>query len=275
MTKHRKDKRGGKPSHQPRRGGKPTDQRGKALWLYGLHPVTAALRNPARKAVKLVATRQAAERLQAGVPDLTIPVEIADSASVAALVPEDAVHQGLALNCTPLSQPHIEDLVEIPDAPSALVVLDQVTDPHNVGAILRTSAVFGAGAVIVQDRHAPPESGVLAKSASGALEHVPLIRIGNLARSLDVLKQAGYWIVGLDGDAEAGLDGLGDKGKTALVLGAEGQGLRRLTAETCDFLVKIPMTPNAVGSLNVSNAAAVALYELARASRRDHPASQT
>ena len=268
MTKHRKDKRGGKPVRQQRRAGKPQDPRSKMLWLYGLHPVTAALRNPARQAVKLIATRQAAERLHATLPDLTVPLEISDSTSVAALLPEDAVHQGLALACTPLNQPFLEDLAEGPDAPPALVVLDQVTDPHNVGAILRTSAVFGAGAVVIQDRHAPPESGVLAKSASGALESVPLIRIGNLARSLEVLKQAGYWVVGLDGEAEAGLQGLGEKGKTALVLGAEGQGLRRLTAETCDFLVKIPMAPNAVGSLNVSNAAAVALYELTRAAHK-------
>jgi len=264
MTKHRKDRRGGKPARQARRPGKPAEPRGKALWLYGIHPVTAALGNAARQPVSLVATRAAAERLQSSFPDLTVPIEITDSAGVAALLPEDAVHQGLALQCVPLAQPYLEDVIAGPDAPATLVVLDQVTDPHNVGAILRTSAVFGAGAVVIQDRHAPPESGVLAKSASGALESVPLIRIGNLARSLEVLKEAGYWIVGLDGDSEAGLVGLGEKGKTALVLGAEGQGLRRLTAETCDFLVKIPMAPNAVGSLNVSNAAAVALYELTR-----------
>ena len=189
MSKHRQNRRPGKPRtpggpRRPRNNGAPT-----GLWLYGFHPVSAALANPARGVERLVATRQGAERIAAAFPDSEVPTEIADGDGVAALLPEDAVHQGLALKCAPLPDVFVEDVLRGGDARSTLVVLDQVTDPHNVGAILRTAAVFGADALILQDRHAPPESGVLAKAASGALEAVPMVRTGNLARTLETAKK--------------------------------------------------------------------------------------
>lgn len=264
MSRQRSSKRSGRPHKQGNRPSTSRQTKDNGVWLYGTHPVLAALENIARSPRKLMATRQAAERIHEAHPDLPVQIQVTDSDSIAEMLPDGAVHQGMALNCAPLSSPHLEDLLTSSTDRSLLIVLDQVTDPHNVGAILRTAAVFGADAVVVQDRHAPPESGVLAKSASGALETMPLARINNLARALETMKDAGFWIAGLDGDADQTLDSMKGGRKSVLVLGAEGQGLRRLTAETCDMLVKIPMAPNSVGSLNVSNAAAVALYELTR-----------
>jgi 23S rRNA (guanosine2251-2'-O)-methyltransferase len=187
-----------------------------------------------------------------------------------ALLPEGTVHQGVVLFTAALDQPMIEDLLGVagpaPDDDSAphrrvIVLLDQVTDPHNVGAILRSAAAFGALGVVALDKGAPEESGTLAKSASGALEAVPYISVINLARTLDVLKEAGFWCLGLAGEATQSLAGSAPGEAVALVLGAEGSGLRRLTRERCDLLVKLPTRPP-IESLNVSNAAAVALYEL-------------
>ncbi len=187
-----------------------------------------------------------------------------------ALLPEGAVHQGLALSTKALDQPFIEDLLAPPateanrDSPAerrVVVLLDQVTDPHNVGAVLRSAAAFGALAVVALDKGAPEESGTLAKAASGALEAVPYISVINLARTLDGLKEAGFWCLGLAGEATQSLASSNPGAAVALVLGAEGSGLRRLTRERCDLLVKLPTRPP-IQSLNVSNAAAVALYEL-------------
>ena len=264
MSKHRQNRRPARPRLQAGGGRGPRGGGSNAVWIYGFHPVAAALENPLRTPLRIVATRQGMERIRTAFPDSPVATEIKDTAGVAALLPDGAVHQGIALKCDPLPERFIEDVLREDDARSVIVVLDQVTDPHNIGAILRTAAVFGADALIMQDRNAPPETGVLAKAASGALELVPLVRTGNLARTLETAKKAGYWVVGLDGDVEAELSADQDHGRTVLVLGAEGQGLRRLTAETCDLLVKIPMKPNTVGSLNVSNAAAIALYELTR-----------
>ena len=189
-------------------------------------------------------------------------VTVVEMAKIDALLTRDCVHQGILVEAEPLPQPTLSDwLAEGINKP--VLVLDQVTDPHNVGAILRSSAAFGVGAVIATDRNAPTESGVMAKAASGALETVPLITVGNLVQAIEVLKKAGYWSCGLDGEAKQAIAELNLDLKTALVLGAEGKGLRRLTGEHCDFLVRLPMSDR-MESLNVSNAAAVALYDLYR-----------
>ena len=188
-----------------------------------------------------------------------VPVTLADAADLGRLVPNDAPHQGVVIEVEPLEDAWLDALLA--DAPerAVLLVLDQVTDPHNVGAILRSAAAFGAIGMVTQDRHSPPESGALAKAASGTLETVPWVRVVNLARALDDLAEAGFWRIGLSGDAGMDLsDALGPK-RVALVLGAEGQGLRPNSREHCDALARLPIT-NAVESLNVSNAAAVALY---------------
>ena len=193
-------------------------------------------------------------------------LETVDRERLARQLPAGAVHQGLALLAEPLPPADIyevcDDLADRPQA--ALVLLDQVTDPHNVGAILRSAAAFGARAVICTERHAAAETGVLAKAASGALEHVPLVAVANLARAMELLKEAGVWCAGLAADAPQTLAEARLTGKIAVALGAEGSGLRRLTRERCDMLLRLP-TQGPIAQLNVSNAAAIALYELARA----------
>jgi 23S rRNA (guanosine2251-2'-O)-methyltransferase len=242
---------------------------GGGAWLWGVHPVLAALGNPARRCRRLLATVEAQRAHAAALEPLLrqrqIAAETVERGGIDAVLPAGAVHQGLALAVEPLAEPGIEDLVDAADGrdPAVVMVLDQVTDPHNLGAVLRSAAAFGALGVIVTERHAPGETGTLAKSASGAFERVPLVRAVNLARTLDELKAAGFWIAGLDGAAPATLAAAKLSGRVALVLGAEGEGMRRLTREKCDLLVKLPQT-DAVESLNVSNAAAVALYELVR-----------
>jgi 23S rRNA (guanosine2251-2'-O)-methyltransferase len=238
------------------------------LILFGRHPVIMAIHNPQRTIHRIWSTENAREEVnyalqEAGRTDVL--VDNAGRIDIDQMLPPGAVHQGLAMHCAPLPQPGVEDLVaEYRDQESATVlILDQVTDPHNVGAILRSAAAFGACAVIVPDRHAPQESGVLAKSASGALEVVPYIHAGNLARALETLKGANFWLAGMDGSADQTLAEAKLKGKVGIVMGSEGDGLRRLTRDNCDFLVKLPMTDR-IESLNVSNAAAVALYELFR-----------
>ena len=228
--------------------------------LWGRHPVEAALKNPARQHRKLWATREGIESLDGELPP-DFPVEYADVQDLARLVAKDAPHQGLVLECEPLDGIFLDEVAN-GDPSRPVVVLDQVTDPHNVGAILRSAAAFGAAAIVTQDRHAPPEGGVLAKSASGALETVPWVRVVNLARALDDLADAGYWRIGLAGEAETTLaEGL-TTGPVALVLGAEGEGMRHNIAQHCDALARLPITSD-IESLNVSNAAAIALYAVA------------
>jgi 23S rRNA (guanosine2251-2'-O)-methyltransferase len=224
--------------------------------FWGRHAVAAALDNPDRKVLRAWATREAAGYMQ--FPD-DVAVTLADVADLGRLVPGDAPHQGVVIEVEPLDDLWIDDLVA--DAPerAVLLVLDQVTDPHNVGAILRSAAAFGALGIVTQDRHSPPESGALAKAASGALETVRWVRTVNLARALEDIAEAGFWRIGLTGDAESDIkDALGPP-RVALVLGAEGAGMRPNTREHCDALARLPIT-SAIESLNVSNAAAVALY---------------
>ncbi len=245
---------------RPNQGGAPQAPAG-AVWLYGLHPVAAALANPQRRARRLVLTEEGAAALTEKLPPPWAQQhEPIERARLDQMLGRDAVHQGIALLTDPLPPPPLQSVLE---KPGPLLVLDQVTDPRNVGAILRSAAAFGAAGVIVQDRHAPEETGAMAKAASGALETVPLIRAVNLSRTLVALKAAGLWTVGLAADAPPlrGTD-LRER-RVALVLGAEGTGLRRLTRETCDEAAGLAM-PGTMESLNVSAAATVALYELTR-----------
>jgi 23S rRNA (guanosine2251-2'-O)-methyltransferase len=224
--------------------------------LWGRHAVAAALDNPRRSVVKAWATREAAEIMQ--FPQ-EVPVTLADVADLGRLVPGDAPHQGVVVEVEPLEEVWLDEiLADAPDR-AVLLVLDQVTDPHNVGAILRSAAAFGAIGIVTQDRHSPPESGALAKAASGALETVKWVRAVNLARALEDIAAAGFWRIGLTGEAETELRKALGPDRVALVLGAEGPGLRPNTREHCDALARLPIT-NSVESLNVSNAAAVALY---------------
>ena len=243
-----------KRSHQSHASPKPPR-------LWGRHAIAAALANPKRKLVRAWATREAADWFPAGTP-----LTIADSADLGRLIPRDAPHQGMVIEVEPLEEVWLDDILGSAEERAILLILDQVTDPHNVGAILRSAAAFGAQAVVTQDRHSPPESGALAKAASGALETVPWVRVVNLARALDDIARAGFWRIGLDGEAEIDIaDALGPK-RVALVLGAEGPGLRPNTREHCDALARLPIT-SAIESLNVSNAAAVALYAAATAGK--------
>ncbi|MGI8611920.1 MAG: 23S rRNA (guanosine(2251)-2'-O)-methyltransferase RlmB [Sphingomicrobium sp.] len=224
--------------------------------LWGKHPVAAALDNPARKVLRAWATRDAAASMR--FPG-SVPVTLADVADLGRMVPHDAPHQGVVIEVEPLEEVWLGDVLGDAGERAVLLVLDQVTDPHNVGAIVRSTAAFGAIGIVTQDRHSPPESGALAKAASGALERVPWARVVNLARALEEIGEAGFWRVGLAGEADMELkDALGPP-RIALVLGAEGPGLRPNTRQHCDALARLPIS-GAVDSLNVSNAAAVALY---------------
>jgi 23S rRNA (guanosine2251-2'-O)-methyltransferase len=244
-----------KPIRKSLRSGSPAQTR---PVVYGWHSALAALQNPDRAIHGICATANAANRLAEtglALPDL----EIRESREIDRIAGEGAVHQGLAVICDPLPD---RDLDSIADA-GLIVVLDQVTDPHNVGAIVRSAAAFGVGALVMTARHGPADTGVLAKAASGGLEHVPVIRIANLARALEQIADLGFLRAGLDSKHDETIESIGDAEKLALVLGAEGKGLRRLTKEKCDRLVRLEM-PGPIASLNVSNAAAIALYDLTR-----------
>lgn len=228
--------------------------------FYGRHAVIAALANPDRVVRKIWGTREALAALE--LPPV-LPIVYADVADLGRMVPSDAPHQGIVAEVEALDDVWLGDaLEEGQDDKRPILVLDQVTDPHNVGAIFRSAAAFDALCIVTQDRHAPPESGVLARAASGALEVVPWVRVVNLARALDEIADAGYWRIGLAGEADMVLgDAIGES-RVALVLGAEGDGLRHNSMAHCDILAKLPISPR-MESLNVSNAAAIALYAAA------------
>ncbi|MCQ2915052.1 MAG: 23S rRNA (guanosine(2251)-2'-O)-methyltransferase RlmB [Alphaproteobacteria bacterium] len=230
----------------------------KGIWLYGFHPVVSALKNPNRKINRVLVTKETLNELQKEIGQ-SIEFEIATKQEIEQIIGFEAVHQGICAQVQPLPDYYISD---IPDKEkSVLILLDQVTDPHNVGAILRSACAFGADAVLLTEKNAPEATGTLAKSASGMLEHVPLIPVVNIARTMDELKKRGYWCVGMDGNAKDTLHNADLPKKIVLVMGSEGFGLRRLTQENCDFMVKLPMDPK-VESLNVSVATAIALYDL-------------
>ena len=224
--------------------------------FWGKHAVAAALDNPERRVLKAWSTREAAEFMNF---PKDLPVVLADVADLGRMVPHDAPHQGIVIEVEPLEEVWLADVLAEAGESATLLVLDQVTDPHNVGAILRSAAAFGACAIVTQDRHTPPEGGALAKAASGALERVPWVRVVNLSRALEEIAEAGFWRIGLAGEATDDIKAaLGSK-RVALVLGAEGPGMRANVRDHCDALARLPISA-AMESLNVSNAAAVALY---------------
>ena len=243
-----------------RRGHRPSTGTAGRPRFWGRHAVTAALANPERTVRKLWGTREALSALDL---PATLPVTFADVADLGRLVPADAPHQGLVAEVDPLEEMWLGDLIEQGKGDTRpLVVLDQVTDPHNVGAILRSAAAFDALGIVTQDRHAPPESGTVARSASGALETVPWVRVVNLARALEEIAAAGFWRIGLTGHATQTVAQVLGEQRICIVLGAEGEGMRQNTEAHCDELAKLPISDK-VESLNVSNAAAVALYAVA------------
>jgi 23S rRNA (guanosine2251-2'-O)-methyltransferase len=234
---------------------------GNRLLFWGRHAVTAALSNPERVVRKLWGTRDAVAALGTLVGD--IPVTLAEGSDMGKMVPHDAPHQGLVAQVDPLPDMFLEELIlKGADDMRPLLILDQVTDPHNVGAIIRSAAAFDALGIVTQDRHAPPESGALAKAASGMLEIVPWVRVVNLARALDEIAEAGFWRIGLAGEGRKTLGEAMGTVRLALVLGAEGEGMRQNISAHCDELARLPISPK-VESLNVSNAAAIALYAAA------------
>lgn len=243
-----------------RRGHRPSTGTRDRPRFWGRHAVAAALANPERTVRKLWGTREALAGLD--LPS-SLPVTFADVADLGRLVPADAPHQGLVAEVDPLEDIWLGDLLaQGADDRRPLVVLDQVTDPHNLGAILRSAAAFDALGLVTQDRHAPPESGTVARAASGALETVPWVRVVNLARALDEIAEAGFWRIGLTGHATRTLGEVMGTQRLAIVLGAEGEGMRQNTEAHCDELAKLPISDK-VESLNVSNAAAIALYAAA------------
>lgn len=248
----------GKPAHRrfhnkPPKPAPGTRHDGKHV-LYGIHTVIEALQNPMREFVSLVGTENGLKRLSESVE---LPVEpiIAGIDDISRQLPKDAVHQGVLLIAEPLPNLELKNI----DARSTVVALDQVTDPHNVGAILRSAAAFGVSALIVTGRHSPEVTGVLAKAASGALEHVPICEVRNLAKALEELGERGFLRVGLDSESETTFGTVELKRPLCIVLGAEGKGLRPVTRDACDVVARLPM-PGAIQSLNVSNAAAIVLY---------------
>lgn len=268
-TSSMRSPRPSRPARRSRSSGSAGGGRGAApgggLWLFGTHAVGAALANPQRVCDRLLVTEAehpaVQEAMQAG--GLRVAPEVVQRVRLDDLLGPDAVHQGVALLVRPLVSPALDEALE---RPGPVLVLDQVTDPRNVGAILRSAAAFGAACLVVQDRNAPEETAVLAKAASGALETVPIVREVNLSRAIEQLQKAGCWTVGLDAGGGV-LDGAAfENRRVALVLGAEGRGLRRLTRESCDEIAGLYM-PGDMESLNVSVAAAVGLYELARLGR--------
>ena len=254
------DRKGPRPNFPRGKGPKtyrprtPTE-RPDVLWIYGLHPALAALANPRRKILRIVATPNALIRLAEAGAVLPLTAEETGPRQLDHILGGEAVHQGIALEVAPLAPMEIGKLAKA----RLVLVLDQITDPHNVGAIMRSALAFGADAVITTRRHAPAETGTLAKAASGALDRLAVVEVQNLARALEELREIGFTRIGLDSEAENPIEGAMSGDRIALVLGAEGKGLRRLTRDTCDVVARLSM-PGPLASLNVSNAAVLALY---------------
>ncbi len=247
--------RSSRPNQPQHRHSAPARDRDGPVILYGWHSVKAAIENPARKLHRLLATENAARRLAEDGIQLPTNLELVRPETIVARLGPEAVHQGLLAEADPLPSLDIDEL----DPNPVVLVLDQITDPHNVGAILRSAAAFGVSAVVTTARHSPEATGVLAKAASGALEYVPIVTVPNLARALEVLKRRNVFVVGLDSSGDVDLAQAGLRAPLALVLGAEGKGLRQLTRTTCDIVARLDL-PGKLKSLNVSNAAALAMH---------------
>lgn len=231
------------------------------LILYGRHAVLSALKNPRRKVSKLLCTKENADEIRRTAPD--IPLQIVERKEIDKLLPTEAVHQGFALFCSELPSVAIEDIIAMAENQENchVLILDQVTDPQNIGAIIRSAVAFNTLALIVQDKNSPAETGSMAKASAGMIEFLPICRVTNLSRALEQLKDAGFWTIGMDGYAQTTVDKLKKGGKNAIIMGSEGKGMRRLVEENCDITVKLPMNKK-VESLNVATAAAIMLYEL-------------
>lgn len=227
------------------------------LVLYGRHAVLSALQNPLRKKIKLLCTKDVANEVAQYSPQITERKEIEK------ILPPDSVHQGFALICNELPSTSLEEIIDIANTKDSchVLILDQVTDPQNIGAIIRSATAFNTLALIVQDKNSPTETGSMAKASAGMIEHLPIVRVTNLSRAINQLKNAGFWTIGMDGYAQTTIGELKKGGKNAIILGSEGKGMRRLVEENCDITVKLPMNPK-VESLNVATAAAIVLYEI-------------
>lgn len=236
------------------------------LILYGRHAVLAALANPARKKGKILCTGENADELRKHCLEHNVSpnlLNIVDRKEIDRILPREAVHQGVAFYTAPLEGATLEDICIMADSrPNChVLILDQVTDPQNIGAIIRSCVAFDTLALIMQDKNAPEETGAMAKAAAGTIEHLPLCRVTNLSRAVRQLKEAGFWSVGMDGYAQTTIDKIDKNGKIAIIMGSEGKGMRRLVEEACDSTVRLPISER-VESLNVSTAAAIALYEV-------------
>lgn len=242
---------------------KPSSSSGAGLILYGRHPVMAALANPERRISKLLCTAETAAELREPASKRGISPLVVDRKELDRILPREAVHQGFALYCAPLPDYSIEEICTMADALDKchVLVLDQVTDPQNIGAIIRSCVAFNTLALIMQDKNSPAETGAMAKASAGTIEHLPICRVTNLSRAVKQLQEAGFWTVGMDGYADTTIDKMNKAGKTAIIMGSEGKGMRRLVEESCDSTVRLPISDK-VESLNVSTAAAIVLYEM-------------
>lgn len=239
------------------------DNKNQPLIIYGRHAVLSALSNPKRKIQKLLITSE--NRTEIEKLSSSVPFSIVDKKDFNKILPEDAVHQGFALYCNRLESYDIADLIEMAEDKKrcCILILDQVTDPQNIGAIIRSCAAFDTLGLVVQDKNSPLESGAMDKAAAGTIEFVPIARVTNLSRAIETLKENDFWVMGMDGYADTTIDKINKDGKIAIVMGSEGKGMRRLVQENCDSSVKLPISSN-VESLNVSTAAAITLYELSK-----------
>ena len=229
------------------------------VWLYGIHTVKAALSNPNRKKYHLLINESSPDLLTSNNDE--IKTEFVPRQKIDSILSSDAVHQGIALLVAPLKYEPLDAICQSSGQNTVVVILDQITDPRNIGAILRSASAFNVACVVIPNKYTPQMTATLAKSASGALDQIPIVNSTNISRTIDTLKKSDFWVVGLDSGSKQNFSETNINGKIALVLGAEGSGLRRLTREKCDFLVNIPINPR-IGSLNVSTSAAIAFYEI-------------